>query len=152
MVKKAAKASSGTKRKAATPDFSRKAAIVLGECAFAVGRGMEREMGKHSKRPTYVLNDDARDYWIEYHLKSIPKAFKKYGAAASWPKQRPIVTAMAELLGATAAQYAVADAVNAGSPVIQVTVAHVTRATESIRNNRRCVRARVGGRGIYCES
>jgi hypothetical protein len=152
MAKKAKKSSSGTKRAIAKFDFTKKAAVVLGECALAVGRGMEREMQKDPKRRPHVLNDDARDYWVKYHLKSIPKAFANYGTGANWPKQRAAVTLMAELLGAAAAQFATADVLNQNSTVIQVTLDHVKDASATVRGDKRCVGAKKAGQGIYCES
>ena len=146
--KESAKTEHATKR----PAFTTRDAVILAECALHVGRGMESEMQKDPGKRQWVLTSEAREFWIEYHMRSIPQAFEKYGSGANWTKQRGIVTGMAGVLGITAAQYALADPDNKDERVIQVTLEHVERATETIRDDPRCVGAKQGGQGIYCES
>lgn len=140
------------KKARATPKFTATHAEILAECAFAVGQGLEIEMQKDPGKRTYALTPEAREFWLEYHKRSIPQAFEKYGSAANWAKDRPKVTSMAVVLGQIAAQNALKDPVNATSRVIQVTIENVEAATIEVREDPRCVRAKVGGRGIYCES
>jgi len=124
------------------------AAKVFAECSFATAQGMEQTMTADPRHRPYVLEPAARDFWLDYHAATIPKAVKK----RSWPADRQGVLLMATRLGQTAAVKALADQRNAGVMIVTVYKQNVTDATADIRKDKRCVAQaeREGGGGVYC--
>jgi hypothetical protein len=111
---------------------------VFGECALAVGKGIERakEGGTGLQ-----LDDDAAEFWSKRYIKSIRNALKK---RQDWPTSRRAALLMAERLGMHAAR----AAQKAGSRSIQRT--HAESASADIEADKRCT-SQAAGSGRYCE-
>ncbi len=111
---------------------------VFGECALAVGKGIER--GKEGSAGL-ELDLDAADFWSKRYIKSIRNALKK---GSNWDQARRTVLLMAERLGIAAAR----AAQKSGSQTIQL--AHATEASVKIEGDKRCASPPPGS-GRYCE-
>jgi len=105
-------------------EMSNEAARVFAETAFYTGVGIQREMGQRN----YVLTDEARDYWLERHQVTIPRALR--AAGTDWATDRPVVIERAINLGTLAAQFAIADHHGAGP--IAITRNHVVQASQKV--------------------
>jgi len=133
------------KRRKPSKKVSELAAQVLGECAFAVGQAIEREMAT-DPRP-YRMAPAARDFWLELHLESIPIALAQPGA--NWVRDRAGVLLMAGVLGRRAARHALDDAGTAAGITIKKT--HVKQASDETSADPDCTAGTSGGSGPYCE-
>ncbi|MGH9409318.1 MAG: hypothetical protein ACRD1V_07670 [Vicinamibacterales bacterium] len=129
--------------------MSKKAAQVFAECAFATAQGMDDVQRQDQGGRPYMLDPDARDFWLAGHSKSIPKAMAKPGR--KWDVDRPVVLGMAILLGTKAAQYAYAGAGSSAPAPVHVRLVDVKRASDYVRKDPRCVAAagRERGGGDY---
>src|SRR5689334_6533386 len=130
------------------------AAKVFAELAFATARGMDKGITADPASRPFALAPDARDFWLDGHSKSIPKAL---AAGISWPVVRETVTLLAQVLGEKAVQHALADAA-ASDPVVIVKKPHVKKASDEIQKDPRCTagkrvtaRRGSGGSGLFCE-
>ena len=128
-----------------SPSVSKLAAQVLGECAFAVGQAIEREMADAKPPRPYRMAPSARDFWIELHLESIPAALKK---GSNWTRDRAGVLLMAGVLGRRAAQNALVEA--DGKERVTIKKKHVKKASEDTSADPDCTAGTSGGSGPYC--
>ena len=111
-------------------EISIEAARVFAETALYTGTGLQREMGQRD----FELTAEARDYWLNRHQASIPRALK--APSTNWERDRADVIQQAINLGKYAAQFAIADA--HGGPPIQVTRDHVERASTKVNELVEC--------------
>ena len=134
------------------------AAKVFAELAFATGRGMDRGITADPAGRAYALAPDARDFWLNGHAKSIPKALQAPGV--KWPLVRDIVSLLAQEMGEKAVGFALADA-TPSDPVVIVKKPHVKKASDEIQQDKRCQAGRrlaaraarkgsKGGSGLFC--
>lgn len=138
------------KKKVVTPRgfMNASAAKVFAELSFAVAQGMHNGLLADPQHRPYKLNDAARDYWLNGHAKSVPKALSMKGRV--WADDRPGVLLMARLLGRTAVDLAYEHA-GAAPGLVRVTAAMARKATKKVQNDPRCVAvAKTGGGGVYC--
>lgn len=113
---------------------------VLAECAYAVGRGIER--GSQAGPSPITLGAGAGAFWVARYRKTIAKALRRQ--SADWRRDRAMVLPMADLLGLEAVNRARA------ANRTEISVADARAASRQIENDRRCVAAKAGSGG-YCE-
>lgn len=124
------------------------AAMVMAECAFETGRGLQRGAGA---RP-FLVEAPARAFWLSMYARTIRQGLKRPGA--DWEgRDRQNVLPRCVDLGAIAAQLAMAA--TPGTGVFPVTRAHAEEASRRVQGDRRC-RAAKGkpgreGAGGYCD-
>jgi hypothetical protein len=111
-------------------EMSNEAARVFAETAFYTGIGIQREMDQRK----FVLTDEARDYWLDRHEETIPRALKS--PATNWERDRAPVIEQAINLGIYAAQFAIADHHGAGP--VEITREHVERASQKVNSLNIC--------------
>ena len=149
------KRAAAKKRPAGAPakpsnEVSKEAAKILAECSFQTALGLERAAANDPTKRSYSLDNDARDYWLTKHLRTIPNALKN--PKNKWTVDRQFVLPQARDLGRIAMENALADAINSHSAGITVTKDHVKGASIAIAKGPICVAAKKGklGSGPYC--
>ena len=148
-------AKTAAKKKVSTPRGFMKtsAAKVLAELSFAVAQGMHDGLLADPQHRRYVLVSAARDYWLDGHAKSVPKALRLKGRL--WSKDRRGVLMMATILGHTAVDLAYKKA-GAAKGLVRVTKSMARAATKTVQKDPRCVAfarrvKKPHGGGVYCE-
>jgi hypothetical protein len=123
------------------------AARVFAETAFYTGKGMAQAMAADGK--DFMLDDEARAYWLDKHAASIPKALNR--PDADWEQDRKVVLPQAENLGRYAAEFAIQDQPNKNT--ITVTKDHVKKASTKVNQSGACRAPGILGKpgGAYCE-
>jgi hypothetical protein len=122
-------------------------ARVLAELAFFVGKGVQKATGARLN----VFDTEAREYWVDKHLKSIPIALARAAKKGeTFDDHRSVVTAEAKKLGRIAAELALADDPT-GNPVV-IKLEHVKEASKRVNEGEACQAASTAGGGGYCES
>jgi hypothetical protein len=141
MAKKTAKKST-KKTKAPTQTEIRR---VFGECAFAIGQGVEAQAAASGCR--FTLASDAVRYWADRYWTTVPKGMKK----APWRAAKKLVLVQARQLGVEAAKAALAAAAQGATEVV-VSAADVKAASAIVEHDQACAAAAVKGAGVYCEA
>lgn len=113
---------------------------VLAECAYAVGRGIER--GSQGASQPITLGTGAGAFWVARYRKTIAKALRRQ--SADWVRDRRMVLPMADLLGVEAVTRARA------ANRTEISVADARGASRTVEGDPRC-RAAKAGSGGYCE-
>jgi hypothetical protein len=123
---------------------------VFGECAVAVGRGIEATAIEATAKDNAVSisapESDAIAYWAERYWKTIPKGLRK----GNWSIDRTAVLLQARDMGTNAAQAALKKPGKGGK--IAITLSDAEAASALIESDKRCqpVPDRKG-RGRYCD-
>ena len=125
--------------------ISPKGAQILAECSFATAQGIQKVMGD---RP-YFLNREARNFWLEKHMRSIEGALMR--PTSDWDgHDREIVLPRAKDLGKIAGDLALAAHRGGEGTPVEVTKEHVIEASKRVEDDPRCRAAVRSGAGGYC--
>jgi hypothetical protein len=120
---------------------------VFGECAVAVGRGIEAT-AKDNAVPISAPESDAIAYWAERYWKTIPEGLRK----GNWLDDRRGVLLQARKMGMNAAKAALKKPGKGGK--IAITLSDAEAASVFIEGDQHCqapVRVKKALRGRYCD-
>jgi len=119
--------------------------LVFGECAVAVGRGIEEIANKNGVQ--IDIDSDTIKYWATKYWKTIPKGLAK--SKRGWKVDRRAVLAQAKSLGVQAAEAAVAR-IGTGPKTCVIGKGDATGASKAISQDPRC--QPIPGGGVYCQT